>query len=130
MCHSDKPKSEHLEQAELVRDFRRAFPGVLIFAIPNGGWRTKTTALKLRVEGCVAGIPDLFIPAWNLWIEMKRAKGGTVSKEQKEQMAYLQSVGHSTIVGRGRDDAWLKIQEFIKNRPPIAAGKLTPEQTA
>lgn len=120
---SEKPKSEHLEQAELVRDFRRAFPGVLIFSIPNGGWRTKTTALKLRVEGCVAGIPDLFVPAWNLWIEMKRVKGGTVSKEQKEQMAYLKSVGHDVIIGKGRDNAWLQIHEFIAAKESASGRK-------
>ena len=114
--NEDRIKTEHEEQRELVRDFRQAYPGVLIFSIPNGGWRTKATALKLRVEGCVAGIPDLFVPEWCLWIEMKRSTGGRVSAEQKEQIAYLEQIGHAVIIGKGKDDAWSKIQLFLSSR--------------
>ena len=109
-----KVQSEFMEQAALVMWFRRAYPDTLIFAIPNGGARAKATAAKLKVEGVVAGIPDLFVPAWNLWIEMKRTKGGKLSPEQKAMIDYLQSVGYYAIVGLGADDARRKISEFIK----------------
>ena len=106
--------SEHLEQARLVMWFRRAYPDTLIFAVPNGGLRSKSQAMKLKVEGVVPGIPDLFIPAWRLWIEMKKTKGGKVSDEQKEMIKYLQSVGYHVIVGFGAEDAKAQILEKTK----------------
>lgn len=107
--------SEHMEQAALVMWFRRAYPDTLIFAVPNGGLRSKSQAMKLKVEGVVPGIPDLFVPAWKLWIEMKKVKGGTVSKEQKEMINYLQSVDYYVIVGIGAEDARRKISQFIED---------------
>ena len=104
--------SEHLEQARLVMWFRQTYPDTLIFAIPNGGLRSKSQAMKLKVEGVVPGIPDLFIPAWRLWVEMKKAKGGKLSDEQKEMIKYLQSVNYCVIVGHGAEDAKTKLQEY------------------
>jgi hypothetical protein len=106
--------SEHLEQARLVMWFRREYPDTLIFAIPNGGLRSKTQAMKLKVEGVAPGIPDLFVPAWKLWIEMKKVKGGKLSTEQQLMIDYLQSVGYDVIVGLGAEDAKAQILE-IKN---------------
>lgn len=97
--------SEHMEQALFVQWFRRAHPGILIFAIPNGGHRSIATASALKVEGVVKGIPDLFVPKLSLWIEMKRVKGGALSAEQIEMIAYLETIGHKVIVGRGFEDA-------------------------
>jgi hypothetical protein len=97
--------SEHLEQARLVMWFRRTYPDTLIFAIPNGGLRSKTQGMKLKVEGVVPGIPDLFIPAWMTWVEMKKAKGGKLSEEQQLMIKYLQSVNYCVIVGHGAEDA-------------------------
>ena len=106
--------SEHMEQAALVMWFRRAYPDTLIFAIPNGGMRSKSQAMKLKVEGVVPGIPDLFVPEWKLWIEMKKVKGGKISPEQQGMIDYLQSVGYYVIVGLGAEDARRKISQFIK----------------
>lgn len=100
----EKIPSEHQEQAYLVQWFRRAYPGVRIFAIPNGGARSITTATKLKIEGVSKGVPDLFVPAWHLWIEMKRIKGGRLSQEQKDWLDYLDNVGYSVIVGHGALD--------------------------
>ena len=97
--------SEHLEQARLVMWFRQTYPDTLIFAIPNGGLRSKSQALKLKVEGVVPGVPDLFIPAWRVWVEMKKEKGGVVSKEQQKIIKYLQSVNYCVIVCLGAEDA-------------------------
>ena len=97
--------TEHEEQRELVKWFRQSFDGVRIFAIPNGGARTITTAAKLKVEGVSAGVPDLYVPAWKLWIEMKRTKGGVVDKAQKDWHEYLTAIGDVVIVCRGADEA-------------------------
>jgi len=108
--------SEHLEQAHLVMWFRRTYPDILIFAIPNGGMRSKSQAMKLKVEGVVAGIPDLFVPEWKLWIEMKKVKGGKISSEQQNMIDYLQSVGYSVIVGLGAENAKAQILEIHNAR--------------
>ena len=102
---SDKIPSEHFEQRELVKWFRQSFHGVRIFAIPNGGARSITTAAKLKVEGVSAGVPDLYVPEWKLWIEMKRTKGGVVDKAQKDWHEYLTAIGDVVIVCRGADEA-------------------------
>jgi hypothetical protein len=101
--------SEHMEQALFVQWFRRTFPDVRIFAIPNGGSRSRSQGAKLKVEGVSAGVPDLFIPQGTVWVEMKRAKGGTVSADQKYWHAYLRGIGQTVIVGYGFEDAKAKI---------------------
>lgn len=97
--------SEHIEQVETVAWFRRTFPGVRIFAVPNGGHRGIREAGRLKAEGVSAGVPDLYIPAWHVWVEMKRRKGGSVSKEQKDWHAYLCEIGDTVLVCKGFDDA-------------------------
>jgi len=109
----DRIPTEHEEQRELVRWFRQTWPGVRIFAIPNGGARSPATAGRLKAEGVSSGVPDLFIPAWGLWVEMKRTKGGSLSAEQKDWIAYLESVRFCCIVGKGADDAKGKLQAFF-----------------
>jgi hypothetical protein len=115
----DRIPTEHEEQRELVRWFRQTWPGVRIFAIPNGGHRSPATAGRLKAEGVSSGVPDLFIPAWGLWVEMKRSKGGSLSAEQKDWIAYLESVRFWCIVGKGADDAKGKIQAFFNQHKEI-----------
>ena len=110
---SDVVPSEHFEQRELVRWFRQTWPCVRIHAIPNGGARNKATAGRLKAEGVASGVPDLFVPAWRLWIEMKRIRGGSLSGEQNDWIKYLESVGYWVIVGKGAEDAKAKISAFF-----------------
>ena len=98
--------SEHIEQREFVSAFRKRHPDVRIFAIPNGEARSRTTGARLKAEGVSAGVPDLFIPAWLVWIEMKRQRGGAVSPAQRDWHSYLKSLGHTVIVARGQEEAW------------------------
>ncbi len=108
-------RTEHQEQVDFVKWFRVAYPEVLIFAIPNGGYRSRVTASRLKAEGVVKGIPDLYIPAWNLWVEMKRTKGGSVSADQKSMMEYLTKYcRHQTIVAKGSEDAKKQIAHFVQ----------------
>lgn len=112
-----KCPSEHEEQAGFVRWFRDRFPGVLIFAIPNGEHRAVSVARRLKAEGVVPGVPDLFVPEWRLWIEMKRIKGGRLSDEQKEIIQRLEAIGYTVIVGKGARDASAQVLSFL---PPPA----------
>ena len=107
--------SEHYEQALVIQFMRRNYPEVLIFAIPNGGQRNAATGARLKAEGVVPGVPDLFIPAWGLFIEMKTLTG-KVSLEQKAMLSYLQSVGYSAIVAKGANAAIAEIQRVRNER--------------
>lgn len=108
--------SESREQILFVNWFRKTHPDHLIFAIPNGGGRNIVTAGRLKMEGVLAGVPDLFIPSLKLWIEMKRKKGGVVSKEQKSVMNYLETVGYICYVAHGCDEAKLIIETVIGSK--------------
>ncbi len=60
------------------------------FAVPNGGYRSPTTAARLKDEGVRAGVPDWLLPVASagfngLAIEFKRPKG----KASPEQVAYM-----------------------------------------
>lgn len=101
--------SEHLEQVRLVSWFRKTYPGVRIFAVPNGGVRSASAGASLKAEGVTPGVPDLHVPEWQLWVEMKRTEGGVVSSAQKDWIIYLQGISHKVIVGYGFEDAKAKI---------------------
>jgi len=107
--------TEHEEQREFVSWFRKTHDPVRIMAIPNGGYRSKTQGMKLKAEGVSAGVPDLYIPEWHLWIEMKRVKGGSVSAAQKDWHQYLRSIGDTVEVCRGCDAAKESITSFANN---------------
>ena len=114
---SGEVHSEHVEQVTFINWFRRTHPGVLVFAIPNGGYRSAATAGRLKAEGVVQGVPDLFVPAWGLWIEFKRAKGGRVSPEQRAVMAYLEHAGYACCVARGCAEAVELVNRFALLNP-------------
>lgn len=103
-------RSEHVEQREFVSWFRQTHRGVRIFAIPNGEARSRTVGARLKLEGVSPGVPDLFIPAWGVWVEMKRTKGGSVSPVQKDWHRYLKDIGQRVIVGYGLEDAKRQVQ--------------------
>ena len=107
---------EDLEQINTVNWFRHNYKELLIFHIPNGEKRDVRTAMKLKKLGVVAGVPDLFIPSHQLWVEMKKVKGGVVSQAQKEMIAYLESVGYTVLICKGFEEAKEKISEFLNER--------------
>ena len=76
-------------------------------------WRNPATAKLLKAEGVVKGVPDLCIPAWGLWLEMKKRKGGRVSKEQEARIEALRAAGYAVKVCRGFDAAKRDILEYI-----------------
>ena len=108
---------EHSEQSGFVRWFRNKYPTILIFAIPNGSYRDMSTAKKLKKEGVVSGVPDLYVPKHHVWIEMKRKDGGVLSEEQKAMHHYLTMIGDTVIIGYGAEDASRKILGVIGQSP-------------
>ena len=112
--------TEHLEQVTLISWYRRTFKNELLIAIPNGGKRHIKTAVAMKQEGVSKGFPDLFLPVpsskyHGLFIELKRQKGGTVSKEQKSWLEYLNSVGYQATVCKGFLEAKEVIECYLKD---------------
>ena len=103
--------SESKHQSALIKWFRIYYPDKLIFSIPNGGLRNPKEASKLKLEGLLKGIPDLFIPHLKLFIEMKN-DNGKVSENQKEIIHQLTDMGYQVIVCYSFLEAKNKILEY------------------
>jgi len=108
--------SEAKEQENLVYYLR--LKKIPHFAIPNGGSRNKIEAVNLKRQGVNPGVPDMMIPVPNknyagLFIEMKRKKGGVVSKYQKEWISRLNSLGYKAVVCKGFEEAKKVIEEYM-----------------
>lgn len=112
-------RSEHVEQVDLIAWYDRIYGDGLLFAIPNGGKRHITTALKMKLEGVRKGVPDLFLPVarhgfHGLFIELKKAKGGTTSRDQKHWLSTLAKQGYAAYLCRGADAAKEAITDYLK----------------
>lgn len=108
----EKTPSEDREQMLFIQWFRRNYADIVIFHIPNGGYRRPSEAARLKAMGVTPGVPDLFIPKWHLFIEMKKSKGGKLSLDQNLMIAYLESVGYKCLVGYGFEDIKMKIENM------------------
>jgi hypothetical protein len=89
----------------------------LMFAIPNGGCRSKREAAELKATGVKAGVSDLFLPVMSkgkggLWIEMKTSDG-KVSDEQKEWIGAMQRGGYEATVCYGYQEAICAIEHYL-----------------
>lgn len=90
-----------------------------LFAIPNGGYRHKLTAVKLKAEGVRKGVPDLFlaIPSWGkagLFIEVKTPKG-VIRPEQKQYKKRLEEIGYAHCYVRSLEQFMAIINKYLKN---------------
>jgi hypothetical protein len=117
--NNNKQPTEHAEQVAFVARCKRE--NVFVFAIPNGvnlsdSKQRFAEIEKLKAEGLVSGIPDLFIPQYKLFIEMKRRSGGVVSDKQKNVHDILKSYGYNVEVCHGALKAW-QVVEALKNQP-------------
>lgn len=116
--------SEHAEQVALFRWAAlasAAHPDLrLLFAVPNGGARSKATAGRLKAEGVRAGVPDICLPVPRhgygaLYVELKRpwAPGrakGALRPVQRDWLAALQEAGNAVAVAYG----WIEARDVIE----------------
>ncbi len=89
----------------------------LFFAVPNGGFRHLTTAMRLKKTGVKAGIPDTFLPVsrggkHGLWIEFKSAKGKT-SISQNQWIERLKIEGYEVRICFDWKSAALATIEYL-----------------
>lgn len=114
-------REDHL-QAKLLAELTFALlPDVHPYAIPNGGFRLKSEASRLKRTGVRSGIADLvFIaPEWKTyWLELK---DGTSSraKPSDEQLGFAAKCkrnGHPYAVAYSVEEAmdFLRIWELLR----------------
>ena len=83
--------TESQEQKSLFKWWRvysRHAPHLVMYHIPNGGRRDAITGARLKAEGVVAGVPDIFLAVprqgfHGLYVELKRQKGGSLESSQE-----------------------------------------------
>lgn len=96
-----------------------------LFAIPNGGWRIKSEAARLKAAGVKVGVPDIMLPIRRgayagLFIELKRPAGpqgqkrGYASDEQNQWIAQLRKEGYGACVCIGWDMARETIINYLE----------------
>jgi len=96
-------------QAAVVAWVRAAAPHALIFAVPNGGLRSKAEASRLKWTGVVAGIPDLVVvaPGGRVFFIEVKAPDGRLSPEQRAIHESLVALGAPPAIVRSIDDVRL-----------------------
>lgn len=112
---------EHQTQCACVRWFRYQYPNLamLLYAIPNGGARDRVTGAKLKAEGVVAGVADLFLSVprcgfHGMYIEMKAGKN-TQTESQKEFQRSVESEGYLYKVIRSFDEFMQEVEDYLRN---------------
>lgn len=112
-------QNEHQIQVAVVQWFRLAYPKLILFSIPNGGVRNIVTAVKLKSEGVLAGVADLFLMSPNMnhhgmFIEMKAAKG-KLSEQQKYFLEQAKAKGYAACVCYSFEEAQAAITNYLHN---------------
>lgn len=88
-----------------------------MFAVPNGGFRHKKTAIYLAEEGVKSGVPDIFLPYpmqgfHGLFIEMKYGRNKT-TENQDDYIAYLKRAGYCVEICYSFEAAKEIILEYL-----------------
>ena len=117
--------TEHDDQVALFqwRDLQVSqYPALRwMHAIPNGTRTSIRVATKMKREGVLKGIADIFIPKpcggySGMWIEMKTAKG-TLSPEQKAFRTAMLEAGYYAVTCRSVQDAIEEIVQYLEMEP-------------
>lgn len=91
-----------------------------MFHIPNGGYRHKATAARMKRAGQKAGVPDIFLPAsrgakHGLFIELKAGKNKPTEK-QKEYITFLNEQGYVAAVCFSFDETINVILNYLGSK--------------
>lgn len=119
-----RPKHYWSDKPALPADTEANHPLRWLYATPNGGSRGSNArdrareGSRMRSEGVVRGIPDIFLPMpkkglSGLYIELKKLKGGRLSAEQEEFLAYGRQVGYCCVVCNGYREAIIAIEDYL-----------------
>ena len=115
--------TERQEQIKFVVWLRKQ--GFRVSASANGGSRNYFEACNLKRMGVSPGFPDIEVPLpsgnyHGFYVEMKRQKGGKVSKEQIEWLSYLKDNGYFAEIANGFEEAKTLFLEYLSFTPKAA----------
>jgi hypothetical protein len=99
--------SEARIQAAVVAFVRTVAPEILIWHCPNGGWRSKPEAARLRWVGTLAGVLDLQLAlpdGRSAFWETKTPKG-RLSDDQRGFIDRLTALGHPWAIVHSIEEA-------------------------
>lgn len=89
------------------------------FAIPNGGKRSVVVAMKLKAEGVMSGVCDVFVSLpsahyHGFYIEFKK-EGGKLTDTQEEFCERMTHVGFLCQVFTDARVAYNAVKQYVKN---------------
>lgn len=110
-------KLESNLQKACIKWFNFQYPNLCLFSVPNGGSRNIIEAKRLKDEGVLAGVADLFLMRaklgyYGLFIEMKIGKGVQSDKQKTFQKMCI-SEGYEYIICRSLDEFISKINLYL-----------------
>lgn len=92
----------------------------LAYSTLNGVKLSPGLSVKMKRQGNKRGVPDIVLPARSgsgeysgLYLELKRIKGGKVSKEQKEYISRLREENYCAEVVKGHKEAIARIKRYL-----------------
>lgn len=100
----------------------------LLYAIPNGGYRTPKVAARMKAQGVLSTLPDMHLPVMrgpflSLYVELKvRGRYGT--PEQRIMAEALRTRGHCVIECQGTEEVVAVVLGYLAlppNRPSVRA---------
>ena len=108
-------------QKQCVAWFRAQYPkhALMLFAVPNGGGRSRTEGAIMKGEGVTAGVSDLILlearGGWGaLCIEMKtRSKNSRQAASQKTWQAATEAAGNRYAVIRSLEAFQALVTEYM-----------------
>lgn len=133
---SRRSRPRHQEstlQKTCVAWFRAQYPdhALMLFAVPNGGGRSRTEAAIMKAEGVTAGVADLILLEsrgghGSLCIEMKTCdKSSRQSASQKAWQKAAEDAGNKYAVVRSFDEFRALVDEYMDlPRTSIALNKI------
>ena len=106
-----------LQRALMQHVFARSARGTYVFAVPNGGKRSRISSAIFKGLGVRAGVPDLIcIKAGQVCAIELKSPTGRLSKHQRATIDELTAAGCLVRVIDNIDDAvaWLEKLGFLK----------------
>lgn len=119
-----RERPEELLQAQVCKFLTHALDGnSMFFAVPNGGLRSRTEAIRFKATGTIAGICDLFVinDGRLIGIELK-AERGRLSDAQLYYHEKLRRARVPVSICRSLDDVIAALQTAgVPLRAQVAA---------
>lgn len=107
-------------QKQCVSWFRLQYPrlALLLFAVPNGGARSRVEAAVMKGEGVTAGVADVLLlyPSsgyHGLCVEFKTPKGRQQPSQQLWQK-HVEQAGYKYVVVRSFEVFVITIKEYLQ----------------